>query len=109
MARTSSSEAQALQALLGLSDDELVRALDASALELLSGDLDHRPELGILEDLLAEATERTSPAVLARWMRASGPKGRPVDLLVARDFERFEDALTELSARGFVLRAAKPR
>lgn len=114
MARISSSDdpgpaqrAAALQALLGLSDDELIRALDASALELLSGDLDHRPELAILEDLLAEATERTSPTMLARWMRANGRKGRPVDLLVGRDFAGFEDALAELAERGFVLRSRR--
>jgi hypothetical protein len=33
-----------------------------------------------------------------------GPAGRPVDLLVARDFSAFEDALATLAERGFVLR-----
>ncbi len=101
---SASSRAQGLQDLLGLSDDELIRTLDASALELLAGELDHRPELPILEDLLAEATERASPAVLRRWVRAGGSKGRPVDLLVRRDFAAFEDALSDLGERGFVLR-----
>ena len=47
MERTSSSErgAARLQQLLGLTDEELIRTLDASALELLAGELDHRPEL----------------------------------------------------------------
>jgi hypothetical protein len=38
-------------------------------------------------------------------VRASGPAGRPLDLLLARDFGGFEDALGVLAARGFVLRA----
>jgi hypothetical protein len=100
----SSSRAQRLQDLLGLSDEELIRTLDASALELLSGELDHRPELPILLDLLDEAEERAGAAVLHRWVRASGPRGVPVELLTRRDFAGFEDAVTELAERGFVLR-----
>jgi hypothetical protein len=42
--------------------------------------------------------------VLRRWVRAAGPAGRPLDLLLARDFAGFEDALATLAARGFVLR-----
>ncbi|MGI8624117.1 MAG: hypothetical protein ACR2NB_11690, partial [Solirubrobacteraceae bacterium] len=97
--------AQRLQDLLGLTDEELVRTLDASALELLAGALDHRPELQILLDLLADAEERASPAVLARWVRAGGRHGTPVDLLTHQDFAAFEDALDDLAERGFVLRA----
>ena len=89
---------------LGLSEDELCAALGVEPLALLSGQLDHRPELGILLDLVSEARERAGPAVLARWMRAKGPHGRPVDRLVARDFAAFEDALAQLAQRGFVLR-----
>jgi hypothetical protein len=100
--RTNSSKE--LQDLLGLTDEELIRTLDASALELLAGELDHRPELGILLDLLAEATERAGATMLHRWVRANGAHGRPVDLLTARDFARFEDAVDELAANGFVLR-----
>ena len=105
MERTNSSRAARLQELLGLSDEELIRTLDASALELLSGELDHRPELPILLDLLADAEERAGAAVLQRWVRASGRHGRPVDLLTGRDFAAFEDAVEDLSDRGFVLRA----
>ena len=76
--------AQQLQELLGLSDEELIRTLDASALELLSGELDHRPELGILLDLLAEAEERAGATMLHRWVRANGAHGRPIDLLTGR-------------------------
>ncbi len=104
MERTNSSNAGALQELLGLSDEELIRTLDASALELLAGELDHRPELPILLDLLSEAEERAGATMLHRWVRLNGPHGRPIDLLTARDFARFEDAVDELAARGFVLR-----
>jgi hypothetical protein len=91
--------------LLGLSEEELCAVLDADPLTLLSGQLDHRPELAILGDLLAEAEERAGAAVLRRWVRASGPAGRPVDQLLRRDFAAFEDSLATLAERGFVLRA----
>jgi hypothetical protein len=95
-----------LQELLGLTDDELLRVLDADPLTLLSGELDHRPELPILLDLLAEAEERAGQAVLRRWVRAPGPAGRPLDHLLARDFAAFEDALATLADRGFVISRA---
>jgi hypothetical protein len=44
--------------------------------------------------------------VLRRWVRASGPSGRPLDLLLARDFAGFEEALQTLASRGFVIRRA---
>jgi hypothetical protein len=90
--------------LLGLSEDELCTVLDVDVLTLLSGQLDHRPELPILLDLLGEAEERAGAPVLRRWVRSAGPSGRPVELLLARDFGAFESALSELAARGFVLR-----
>jgi hypothetical protein len=43
--------------------------------------------------------------VLRRWVRASGPHGRPLELLTSRDFGAFEDALDELARRGFVIRS----
>jgi hypothetical protein len=89
---------------LGLSEEELCRVLDADPLTLLSGQLEHRPELPILLDLLAEAEERAGPAVLRRWVRARGPQGRPLDRLLARDFPAFEAALAALAEQGFVLR-----
>lgn len=104
MERTSSSRVQRLQALLGLTDEELIRTLDASALELLGGELDHRPELRILLELLADAQERAGATLLHRWVRANGPHGRPVDLLTAREFARFEDAVDGLASNGFILR-----
>ena len=72
---------------------------------MLGGELDHRPELPILLALTEEAAERAGEAVLRRWVRSAGPSGRPVDLLLARDFAAFENALEDLRERGFVLRA----
>jgi hypothetical protein len=90
--------------LLGLDDDELLAVLDADPLAVVSGDLDHRAELPILLDLLAEAEERAGAPVLRRWVRREGPAGRPIDRLLARDFAGFEDALATLADRGFVIR-----
>jgi hypothetical protein len=90
--------------LLGLSEDELCTVLGVDPLTLLSGQLEHRGELPILLDLLAEPAEQAGPGVLRRWVRARGPHGRPLDLLLARDFAGFEDALADLVQRGFVLR-----
>ena len=100
----SAGRAARLAGLLGLEDDELLAVLDADPLSVVSGDLEHRPELGILLDLLADAEERAGEAVLRRWVRAPGPNGRPLELLLARDFAAFEDALATLAERGFVLR-----
>ncbi|HET7049600.1 MAG TPA: hypothetical protein VFI54_15150 [Solirubrobacteraceae bacterium] len=90
--------------LLGLSEDELCTVLDVDPLTLLSGQLDHRPELPILLDLLAEPAERAGQTVLRRWVRAAGPSGVPIEALLRRDFGSFEDALADLADRGFVLR-----
>jgi hypothetical protein len=103
--------AKRLQDLLGLSDDELLRVLDADPLEVVSGDLDHKPELPILLDLLREHDDTS----LKRWVRTEGPAGRPIDLLLTRDFAAFEHALATLAERGFVIRGqgaarrARPR
>jgi hypothetical protein len=78
--------------------------LDEDPLSVISGELDHRPELPILLDLLADAQERAGAPVLRRWVRAPGPGGVPLDRLLARDFAAFEDALAVLAERGFVLR-----
>jgi hypothetical protein len=91
--------------LLGLTEDELCRTLDADPLTLLSGQLERQSELPILLDLLDEAAERAGAPVLRRWVRAAGPAGRPIDALTSRNFAAFENALDELAARGFVLRS----
>jgi hypothetical protein len=99
-----SQQAARLMELLGLSEEELCTVLEADPLTLLSGQLEHRPELSILLDLLAEPAAEAGPSVLRRWVRATGPQGRPIDALLARDFASFEDALAELAAHGFVIR-----
>jgi hypothetical protein len=106
VARTSSSELAALIGLLGLTDEETLEIFAVDPLSLISGELDHRPELPILAVLAQAAVEQAGPAGLHRWMRATGPAGRPVDLLVAGDFAGFEDALGTLADRGLVLRSA---
>jgi hypothetical protein len=100
----SSNEASELIALLGLSEDELCQILDVDPLTLLSGQLEHRPELPILMTLLRETHQQAGGSVLQRWVRAKGPSGRPLDALMRRDFAAFEDALAQLGERGFVLR-----
>ena len=72
---------------------------------MITGALDHRPELKILLALLEEAEEQAGAPVLRRWVRAQGPAGRPLDRLLERDFGAFEDALATLAERGFVLRS----
>lgn len=91
-------------ALLGLGEEELCQILGADPLTLLSGQLEHRPELQILMTLIQEAYQQAGGSVLQRWLRANGPSGRPLDALLRRDFAAFEDALTALSQRGFVVR-----
>ena len=91
-----------LQSLLGLSDEELLRILDSDPLAVITGEEDARPEVAILLDLLAEASERASETTLRRWVRANGET--PLKLLLAHDFAGFEDALGELAERGFILR-----
>jgi hypothetical protein len=89
---------------LGLSDDELCEVLDVDPLSVITGELDHRPELAILLALTAEAAERVGPQTLRGWLRRSGPNGIPLDHLTARDFAAFEDDLAVLAERGYVLR-----
>lgn len=94
------SAAVTLMERLGLTDEELCSVLDVDPLSVITDELAHRPEIGILLELTAEI----DPALLARWVRAAGPRGRPLDLLLRRDFAAFEDAVADLQDRGFVLR-----
>ena len=98
---TTHTAAAVLAERFGLDDDELLRVLDADPLSVVAGELEHRPEVPILLAL----TEDIDAAVLRRWLRATGPHGRPLDLLLARDFAAFEDAVDDLRGRGLVLRA----
>lgn len=97
------SPAVRLMERLGLTDDELCATLDVDPIAVITGELDHRPELGILLALTAGPFERLGPGVLQRWVRTSGPAGRPVDHLLARDFPAFEAAVEALDERGFVI------
>ena len=92
--------ARLLQERFGLSDAELLAALDVDPLTLLAGDdLAHRPQL----PLLLALTDEHDPALLRRWLRVDGRRGRPVELLTSRDFGAFEDALADLAERGFTI------
>ncbi len=73
---------------------------------MITGELDHKPELPILLDLLAEAEESAGAPVLRRWVRAAGPAGVPLDLLVRRDFAGFRGRAGD--ARRARLRAPLP-
>ena len=89
---------------LGLTEDELCVVLDVDPLTVIAGELDHKPQLPILLALTQEAAERVATGVLPRWVRSTGPNGRPLDHLLARDYPAFEDDLQALAERGFVLR-----
>jgi hypothetical protein len=93
-----------LQGLLGLSDEELLQILGSDPIAVITGEEDERPDVRILLELLAEAQETAGAPVLQRWLRATGPEGRPLDALLERDFARFEDQLATLRERGFVIR-----
>lgn len=95
--------AAVLMQRLGLTEDELCAALGADPLAIVAGDLDHKPQLPILLALTEEAAERVHPDALRRWLRTTGPAGRPLDRLVARDYAAFEDALATLADRGFLI------
>jgi hypothetical protein len=100
----SSTAAALLADRLGLTDDELLRILDEDPLAVLGGELDHRPELPILLSLTDEAAQRSGEDLLRRWVRVAGRHGIPIELLLARNFIAFEDALDDLRERGFVVR-----
>ncbi len=99
------SDAATLVERLGLSDDELCEVLAVDPLTVISGHLDHRPELAILLALTAEAADQVGPRTLRGWLRRKGPNGIPLDHLRARDFGAFEDDLAVLAERGYVLRS----
>jgi hypothetical protein len=99
-----STAAALLMDRLGLTEDELCDVLGVDPLSVIAGELDDKPQLPILLALTEEAAERVGEAVLRAWVRAAGPRGRPVDHLLAQDYAAFEDDLATLAERGFVLR-----
>jgi hypothetical protein len=100
------SPAVELMQRLGLSDDELCEVLAVDPLQVITGELDHRPELAILLALTEEAAERVGPQTLRSWLRRNGPNGSPVAHLRKREFAAFEDDLGVLAERGYVLRSS---
>jgi hypothetical protein len=79
---------------LGLSDEEALAIFELGALEAIAGDVAHRPEVEILDELTREAAEACGgAALLARWVRAGTAGARPIDLLLRGDFAAFEDVL----------------
>src|SRR4051794_5285088 len=99
-----STAAALLMDRLGLTEDELCRALGVAPLAVISGELDDKPQLPILLALTEDAAERVGEDLLRRWIRASGPRGRPLDHLLSNDYAAFEDDLVALEDRGFLLR-----
>lgn len=93
-----------VQAQLGLADDELCDVLGLSPVQLLAGEGDLLPQTTVLDELLRAASEQVNGEALQRWLRASGPAGRPLDHLRAHDYGAFELALETLLSRGFVVR-----
>ncbi|EHN09814.1 hypothetical protein PAI11_33510 [Patulibacter medicamentivorans] len=102
----STTAVQLLAERLGLSDEEVLEVLDADPLAVIGGELEHKPQLRLLLALTEEPAEQVGVPTLRRWLRTAGPSGRPIDLLVGRDFGAFEDALATLQARGLVIRRA---
>lgn len=96
--------AERVKAQLGLADDELCDVLGLSPVQLLAGEADLLPQTAVLDELLRAASEQVSGEGIRRWLRASGPAGRPYDHLVAHDYGAFENALETLLSRGFVVR-----
>jgi len=102
------SPAAALMQRLGLSDDELCEVLAVDPLAVITGELDHRPELAILLALTGEAVEKVGPQTLQSWLRRTGPNGVPLEHLTAREFAAFENDLQSLAERGYVVRSSRP-
>ena len=97
-----------VQSALGLDDAELCDALGLSPVQLLAGEGDTLPHTAVLDALLRDATEAVRGDALRRWVHQSGADGRsPLGLLAAREYGAFEDALSELRERGFVVRARR--
>jgi hypothetical protein len=80
---------------LELSDDEALTIFQLDPLSAISGEIDHRPEVSILDTMTREAAERLTQPVLAKWLRVGAAPSRPLDLLLDGRFTAFEDALSE--------------
>ncbi len=56
------------------------------------------PQTQVLDALLRASAEQIQGDALRRWVRASGPAGRPLDHLLAHDYAAFEGALERCSS-----------
>ncbi|MFT4035613.1 MAG: hypothetical protein QM679_08565 [Patulibacter sp.] len=102
-----SGACERIQAALALADDELCDVLGLAPTALLAGEGDLLPHTGVLDALLRDALGQVQPQALWRWLRVTGPAGRPLDHLLAHDYRAFEQALETLLERGFVIRASR--
>src|SRR3954447_6985746 len=85
-----------LQALLGLTDEELLQILGSDPIAVITGEEDTRPEVRILLHLI----EPNPPPRV--WLQTGNPS--PLQRLLQQDFAGFEDAYAEYSERGFIIR-----
>jgi hypothetical protein len=84
-----------LVARLGLSDDEALAIFRLEALEAISGEHLHRPEVEILDALTREADERVGALALGRWLRGTTSIPTPLELLERGEWGAFEQALAD--------------
>ena len=84
---------------LELSDEEALAIFELDAARARSrGEVDHRPEVAILEAITARGGRSAQRRRCCRAGCAPGaPGARPLDLLLAGDFTAFEDALASAS------------
>jgi hypothetical protein len=82
-----------LASRLDLRDDEALAIFRVDALEAISGDVEHRPEIDILDALTSEAAELVGDVSLARWVHSTAVTPTPLTLLERGDWGAFEHAL----------------
>ena len=70
-----------------------MQILNSDPLAVITGEEDHRPEVQILLQLIGDEPPPTA------WLR-----GRPLQLLLQRDFEGFEAELSDYRERGFIIK-----
>jgi hypothetical protein len=80
---------------LALTDEEALEIFSLAPLDAISGAVEHRPEIAILDAMTAEAAVLLGDGALPRWLRSGRPGERPLDLLRSGDFGAFEDALAQ--------------
>ena len=76
-----------------MSAQETLSIFRIDALEAISGEVGHRPEIDILDGMTADAAERAGEEALGRWVRSGAQTPTPLELLERGEFTAFEDAL----------------